>query len=733
MMKAQLDIRTLFWVQDSVWRSADGGQVDDRELLLQLDAARQSSTYVRAGSLVYYPVTHLKAVIELTFTGRVQRSTIDRAISAVEQVVEIAELRFKAERTILTGLINKATFIGLLERQLAEYDVPEEREATEPSPSLLQAHTASVIAIDLDSFKQVNDNYGHEYGDVVLKTLGMRLTQTQQDLAKRFSTLHFELAHLSGEEFALLVVGRASPQELRQIAEGVRECVASTALPTTAELKMIATTYGTADFPHESDRRLTISVGVAAQSMPVPKDEIKLAIQELMKHADEAMYRAKTAGRNRVCFYTEILTQLGRVLEYDPTTKLVAIDIGSNVGVRSGQEFYVYDSRFFGATPFVYSDGRTKKKLGMYPQHAHARIVARYVQKEVSFCESSEESILSIQVDSRLHAVPLGALNKMSSSVVYGAASRLSSADEIQEFLRDSDPKTMQTIAFALSDSDRILRNRGEVTVNRAVEHVYDAILATVAPGVRIAQVPPVEFVVAGIFNTSDTVAGVLAKYAQSGSRDCRLKIGTFDQASYASLQERNIWDKSQFNPDSAVDLARYASSVALKPDQAASFTPYTASEVLYASRRNGQFRSVLSDFDDLTAYGMDNALAYNQAALSVIEGDLDGKLDFAIRCMNRAVELDPGDAVYLANRALVYWHLDNEEARNLDIIAAFKLGLDPAALRGYTEMALRALFDAARRKHRRDPTSDSNSESGQRRALDKMRPHRASGESVER
>jgi len=122
----------------------------------------------------------------------------------------------------------------------------------------------SLIILDLDGFKAVNDTHGHAVGDRVLKALARCLEEhlRQSDRAVR----------LGGEEFAVLLPETGLPQALR-LAERLRQAVAALKVP-----------------PVE---RLSASFGVAQAS---PTD----SPFSLLKRADEALYRAKRAGKNRV-------------------------------------------------------------------------------------------------------------------------------------------------------------------------------------------------------------------------------------------------------------------------------------------------------------------------------------------------------------------------------------------------------------------------------------------------
>ncbi len=137
--------------------------------------------------------------------------------------------------------------------------------------------------------------------------------------------------------------------------------------------------------PHASERRVTTSVGLATISAQGERGDTKCACNRLLGEADTALYRAKSGGRNIVRRFEDILAKHGRILEHHVETGVVAIDIGSLVNVTQGQEFLVFHPQFSGDTPFVFSDGRTRKRIGTYPKYPHGRIVSFNVQPELSF------------------------------------------------------------------------------------------------------------------------------------------------------------------------------------------------------------------------------------------------------------------------------------------------------------------------------------------------------------
>jgi diguanylate cyclase (GGDEF)-like protein len=166
----------------------------------------------------------------------------------------IRELELQASRDSLTGLLNRRYFLAEAKQQL---------QAAHQS-----SHVLALLIIDLDHFKQINDQYGHLAGDEVLGAV--------VDALKRNLRTGDFLGRLGGEEFALLMPG-TTQAEATETAERLRQAAA--ALQLNLQGQAI---------------RQTVSIGIALLN----KEDVSLS--SLMHRADLAMYAAKTQGRNRV-------------------------------------------------------------------------------------------------------------------------------------------------------------------------------------------------------------------------------------------------------------------------------------------------------------------------------------------------------------------------------------------------------------------------------------------------
>lgn len=175
-----------------------------------------------------------------------------------------AQLLRKSESDALTGLANRRSF----DTQYAELW----------KAALITAGPLSVVIVDVDFFKRLNDRYGHLYGDEVLKRIASLLQQAlrvKDDYAARFG----------GEEFIILLP-RTPESAAIQVAERLRKMVELAGFPA----------IDPAQGPYDLSIRATVSCGVAC-AYPTARD----MPEQLLEAADRALYQAKADGRNRVC------------------------------------------------------------------------------------------------------------------------------------------------------------------------------------------------------------------------------------------------------------------------------------------------------------------------------------------------------------------------------------------------------------------------------------------------
>jgi diguanylate cyclase (GGDEF)-like protein len=165
----------------------------------------------------------------------------------------------------LTGLYNHMEF----QKQLAE----------ELERSHRYANEFSLLMLDLDHFKMVNDTYGHQVGDSILKKMAHDLRSQLRSIDKVF--------RYGGEEFAV-ILPETGEKGAKVISEEIHRRIA-------------ANSYGMA-----TDRSLKITVSIGVSSFPQDAEHR----EELVGTADQALFSAKRAGRNRVVMYSEALGAL---------------------------------------------------------------------------------------------------------------------------------------------------------------------------------------------------------------------------------------------------------------------------------------------------------------------------------------------------------------------------------------------------------------------------------------
>lgn len=180
-----------------------------------------------------------------------------------------------SEHDSLTGLLNRRTFDQNLEKLLAEWhkahDYPVIENHNYPLRRQAQESKSNWLAvIDIDHFKQVNDEYGHLYGDEVLLLLSNIMRECFRGYDKLF--------RFGGEEFVVIL--RSTDQSgVDGALERFRASVESYQFPKNEEI--------------------TVSIGYAeSHSHSIPA--------QLLGQADEALYQAKNLGRNRICQFEQL-------------------------------------------------------------------------------------------------------------------------------------------------------------------------------------------------------------------------------------------------------------------------------------------------------------------------------------------------------------------------------------------------------------------------------------------
>lgn len=213
------------------------------------DLGSSNGTYVNGVRVTVSEVAE-GSVLGIGPRARFRFSVIDR-----HQERMLRQLYEASVRDPLTGIFNRAYF--------------EDRLGTELAYSKRHGTVVSLLFIDIDFFKKVNDTYGHPAGDAVLKSF----------TATTFASLRTEdlLARYGGEEFAVLLRG-INIQNARHVAERLRQSTSEMAVELDGQVI-----------------RVTISVGAASTACTGVTDR-----ESLLAAADRRLYIAKNGGRNTV-------------------------------------------------------------------------------------------------------------------------------------------------------------------------------------------------------------------------------------------------------------------------------------------------------------------------------------------------------------------------------------------------------------------------------------------------
>jgi len=206
----------------------------------------------------------------IIFAGRPHQVVAVRDLQARKAAEQ--HIHYLAHHDALTSLPNRNHFNARLDQELV---------------ALTRGESLAVLCLDLDRFKEVNDLFGHAAGDTVLQTVAARVTAVLDERQI--------MARLGGDEFAVLMPGVANPAAASRLAETILEALRTTS--DAPETNSISTSIGIALYPDDATDR-----------------------QSLLTHADTALYRAKSEGRNTYRFFEAKMgaeVRERRMLEHD--------------------------------------------------------------------------------------------------------------------------------------------------------------------------------------------------------------------------------------------------------------------------------------------------------------------------------------------------------------------------------------------------------------------------------
>lgn len=203
-------------------------------------------------------------VAERDESGRARRA-IGTNLDVSERKAAEEKIRQLAYYDALTGLPNRRLLLDRLQQALAH--------------AKRNSRSMAIMFLDLDNFKAINDNLGHDVGDDLLKNVALRL----RECVRSGDTV----SRQGGDEFVIVLAELTQPSDAARVANKIIQALGQSFQLSAREL------------------HVTTSIGISVYQPGERRDVV-----DLLKHADAAMYEAKKAGRNRFCFFQAPLPDL---------------------------------------------------------------------------------------------------------------------------------------------------------------------------------------------------------------------------------------------------------------------------------------------------------------------------------------------------------------------------------------------------------------------------------------
>lgn len=316
------------------------------------------------------PLTHSDRLLAVFEARGVDPQETTRALPFLPHMASLCLEQIKIRKSVitdhLTGLFNRHCLHQALVREISGIVGSIMPGAGAMADDSLQGHSAcfGLIILDLDRFRQINENYGHNFGDKVLTLAAERLRAAcpKQTLVCR----------LDGDSFGVLwpQASRAKMSELA-VNLGAELAKVTARFTPLREDVGVSASIGHVNYPQDLQ---------GAQFQKAPEEQAWLVLEK----AEKALNTAKAGGRSQIYSFRQILTQGGVVLEVMPMNRLV-INLGRSMDAHEGQRFLIWSRKFNGSETIVGTQGDVI--FGHYPPMYKAEVSLVEVQEEMSIAE----------------------------------------------------------------------------------------------------------------------------------------------------------------------------------------------------------------------------------------------------------------------------------------------------------------------------------------------------------
>jgi diguanylate cyclase (GGDEF)-like protein len=710
-------------LMDGRWIDIETGEPAEEAQAQRLSLCLREQQYYlyHPGAVVHVPLT-AEGIEAVTSLQMVQAPTDSLAKALSELAAERARdalNAYGARYDNLVHLLNRdalqaeivGALRGLLDKTLSLVPVSiDDPGPPDESPKRFDAMdapwTVALFAMDIDKFKQINDTFGHIYGDNVLICVGRRLKDLCASFREEFAgRATFAAARPSGEEFFIVVQGHIEAGRLDSLARRVCERFSGDSLPNDTEVAMLAERDPaiSRSLPKVVDRSVTISLGIAglAAISPHERDHLEQIANDLKDKADAAMYRAKADGRNTWRHFHEIREKHGKVLEHRMEPEIVVVDIGSQVGVDVSQEYVVYHPEFTGDFMVTQKTDRSLRPLGRYPRIPSGRIVVTHVDKEIAFARPApghSRAVSQFVPGSLLHAVAGGGgdgalIDARAAAVARGdplaAEEAEGGRDEPAALWDDEDidaptmslselsawvastvaQRPMMACAIRPIGLETIIKERGKAVVRQAVATLATAVREMFPGDTEVAVLRPSQVVFAtaplqppapgtnardntGDISRAGDISRLVAAVEAHTGEIVRFVAGWASGPRRVAKGGKDV--AAGLDYSHLVDFAQCAVAAALsKGVKIKEFEDGDAAVVLTELRRDRRHALAVRAYYDFRSFGIRSAALETLAAQCAYEAT-PPNYDEAMSAIGRAVEMTPGNAGLHAFRGMI-------------------------------------------------------------------------------